>query len=122
MKLLSPSMFTLMLLISLVVERPWTKFAGYYADSNEVMAILFLGSVGGLLAIAMVLCEFYLILHATAIILMIGGVIKEMTTIMIGWVFLIYLLLCVFFVQLTDFSPLHASEQGLLLWRQPELC
>jgi solute carrier family 35 protein C2 len=91
MKLLSPSMFTLMLLISLVVERPWNKFAGYYSDSNEVMAILLLGSVGGLLAIAMVLCEFYLILHATALILMIGGVVKEMTTIMIGWVFLIHL-------------------------------
>ena len=32
----------------------------------------------------MILCEFWLILRASAIILMIGGVIKELTTISIG--------------------------------------
>ena len=84
MKLLSPSMFFGMLFISMVVERPWNKFSADDGNDSELIRILLLGMVGGLLAVAMVLCEFYLILHASAIILMIGGVIKEMTTIMIG--------------------------------------
>lgn len=84
MKLLAPSMFFGMLFISLVVERPWTKFASSDANMDELGRVFGLGIVGGLLAVSMVLCEFYLILHASAIILMIGGVIKEMVTIMIG--------------------------------------
>jgi len=87
MKLLAPSMFFGMLIISLAVEQPWTKFSTGTGEKDELMRVLFLGMVGGLLAVAMVLCEFYLILHASAIILMIGGVIKEMTTIMIGVTF-----------------------------------
>jgi solute carrier family 35 protein C2 len=85
MKLLAPSMFFGMLFISLAVEKPWTKFAN--ENSEEISQIFVLGIIGGLLAVSMVLCEFYLILHANAIILMIGGVMKEMMTIMIGSVF-----------------------------------
>jgi solute carrier family 35, member C2 len=84
MKLLSPSMFFGMLFISLAVEQPWNKLAAYSENAHDVWGMLLLGTVGGLLAVAMVLCEFYLILRANAIILMIGGVIKEMTTIVIG--------------------------------------
>ena len=96
MRLLSPCMFFSLLLFSLVVERPWRS-----ADdvNDDVLAekirlavaagmsrVFALGLMGGFFAVAMVLCEFYLILKASAIIMMIGGVIKEMTTIMIGYV------------------------------------
>jgi solute carrier family 35 protein C2 len=76
MRLLSPSMFWSMLIISAIVERPW--------NVSMTLQVVGLGLLGGCLAIAMILCEFYLILHASALILMIGGVIKEMTTILIG--------------------------------------
>ena len=88
MKLLAPSMFALLLCISLVIERPWTKLSAYTDNTEDLGGMVLLGLGGGLLAVAMVLCEFYLILRASAIILMIGGVIKEMTTIVIGYVFL----------------------------------
>jgi solute carrier family 35, member C2 len=84
MKLLAPSMFAQMLCISLVIEQPWTKLSAYTDSTEELRGMLLLGLGGGLLAVSMVLCEFYLILRASAIILMIGGVIKEMTTIVIG--------------------------------------
>eukprot|EP00934_Nitzschia_sp_Nitz4_P002140 Nitzschia sp. Nitz4//scaffold504_size4529//148//1388//NITZ4_009242-RA/size4529-augustus-gene-0.10-mRNA-1//1//CDS//3329553599//2140//frame0 len=83
MRLLAPSMFCSLLFLSLVLERPWAKLQAYQSMEG-LHEILFLGGVGGILAVSMVLCEFYLILHASALILMIGGVIKEMVTIMIG--------------------------------------
>ncbi len=86
MKLLAPSMFFGMLFISLVVERPWNKFLHTEDNLAEISRIICLGLLGGILAVSMVLCEFNLILNATAIILMIGGVIKEMVTILIGCV------------------------------------
>jgi solute carrier family 35, member C2 len=83
MKLLAPSMFWSMLLISLVVEQPWIKLND--EENSQVMERgLLLGLLGGVFAVLMTLCEFYLILKASAIILMIGGVIKELTTIVVG--------------------------------------
>ena len=83
MRLLSPSMFWSMLLMSILVERPWNKFSEF-DTASDLLRVFMLGGIGGFFAVSMVLCEFYLILKASAIILMIGGVIKEMTTIMIG--------------------------------------
>ena len=82
MRLLAPSMFVSLLIIALFLERPWDKLAGdgLFYDVKAVG----LGFLGAFLAIAMILCEFYLIMHASAIILMIGGVIKEMITIVLG--------------------------------------
>ena len=80
LRLLSPAMFLSMILISFAVEQPWR----YFLTEGFLQQAALLGVIGGSLAITMVLCEFYLILHATAIILMIGGVIKEMITIFIG--------------------------------------
>jgi solute carrier family 35, member C2 len=82
MKLLSPSMFFSLLAFSLAFERPWVKLQKYNTD--DFVQLLVLGAVGGTLAILMVLCEFHLIMHANAFLLMIGGVIKEMVTIMVG--------------------------------------
>jgi solute carrier family 35 protein C2 len=84
MKLLAPSMFWSMLIISMVVERPWIKLKEEVASSQEMGSVFLLGLLGGTFAVFMILCEFYLILKASAIILMIGGVIKELTTIFIG--------------------------------------
>lgn len=84
MKLLAPSMFFGMLLISLVVEQPWNKLASADGALEDMLRAFALGLAGGFLAISMVLCEFNLILNATAIIMMIGGVMKEIVTIVIG--------------------------------------
>jgi solute carrier family 35, member C2 len=82
MRLLAPSMFASMLLLSLVFEKPWVQLAGYSTEYN-VKAVA-IGLVGAKFAIAMIFCEFYLIMHASAIILMIGGVMKELLTIILG--------------------------------------
>jgi len=84
MKLLVPSMFWSMLLLSMIIERPWTKFSDTNLLNDEMLKTLLLGVLGGTLAIFMILCEFHLILRASAVILMIGGVIKELTTIVTG--------------------------------------
>ena len=82
MLLLSPSMFFSLFFLALIIEKPWLRLAGdNLADLGKVLG---LGLVGAFLAIAMVLCEFSLIMQANAIVLMIGGVIKEMVTIVIG--------------------------------------
>lgn len=82
MRLLAPSMFTSMLFLSMAIERPWNKFGDM--DFASAVQITGLGLFGAFFAIAMILCEFYLIMYASAIILMIGGVIKEMITIVVG--------------------------------------
>lgn len=82
MKLLAPSMFFSLLSFSLILEQPWNTLSGYtLAQTGQLIT---LGLFGGFFAILMILCEFYLIIHATAMMLMIGGVIKEMITICIG--------------------------------------
>jgi solute carrier family 35 protein C2 len=48
------------------------------------MKTLSLGLAGAIIAIVMVLCEFWLILKSNAVVLMIGGVLKEMITIFVG--------------------------------------
>ncbi len=84
MKILAPSMFFSMLVLSGLVEEPWTKVAEAKEQGDDLVTVTVLGTVGGSIAVAMILCEFWLILKASAIILMIGGVIKELTTISIG--------------------------------------
>jgi solute carrier family 35 protein C2 len=85
MRVLSPSMFFSMLLISIVVEQPWKIVGqGYLDDPAEFFHTLGLGLLGAVFAIAMILCEFSLIMKASAVILMIGGVVKEMITIFVG--------------------------------------
>lgn len=82
MRLLSPSMFFSLLVLSLVIEEPWNRLAGDQLD--RITKVIGLGLIGAFFAIAMVLCEFYLIMRSTAVVLMIGGVIKEMVTIFVG--------------------------------------
>jgi len=84
MKILAPSMTFTMFLFSMIVERPWVKLSQSQDEAEELMLVFGLGVLGGTIAVFMILCEFYLILKASAMILMIGGVIKELTTIFIG--------------------------------------
>ena len=86
MKIMAPSMFFSMLVISGIIERPWVTMreAAETNGSDELTLVFVLGVIGGTVAVMMILCEFWLILKASAIILMIGGVIKELTTITVG--------------------------------------
>jgi len=84
MRVLSSTMFCSMLLMSLIIERPWNALNPEHGDYFSDMKIISLGLAGAFIAIAMVLCEFWLILQSSAIVLMIGGVIKELITIMVG--------------------------------------
>jgi solute carrier family 35 protein C2 len=87
MRVLSPSMFFSMLLVSLIVERPWIALrTGYFETFGEGFSTIGMGMLGAIFAIAMIICEFSLIMRASAIVLMIGGVIKEMITIIVGYV------------------------------------
>jgi solute carrier family 35 protein C2 len=82
MRLLSPSMFASLFIFSLLIERPWIRLA--YENVRQISSMIGLGLLGANLAIAMILCEFYLIMRANAFVLMIGGVVKEMLSILIG--------------------------------------
>lgn len=84
MKIMAPSMFWSMLVISMILERPWKKLSEWDNERNPLVFLMVFGLLGGIFAISMILCEFFLILRASAIVLMIGGVIKELTTIFIG--------------------------------------
>lgn len=77
-----------MLLLSFAIEDPLVKLSpesgDFFVDFNHTMKTISLGLTGATIAIAMVLCEFWLILKANAIVLMIGGVLKEVITIFVG--------------------------------------
>lgn len=81
-------MFFFMLILSFIIEDPIVKLSpengAYFSDFNNSMKTISLGLTGATIAIAMVLCEFWLILKANAIVLMIGGVLKEVITILVG--------------------------------------
>lgn len=88
MRVLAPSMFFFMLFLSVVIEKPWDKLGpehgDYFSNFENGMRTVSLGLIGAFIAIAMVLCEFWLILKSNAIVLMIGGVVKELITILVG--------------------------------------
>lgn len=90
MRILSPMMFISMLLLSTVWEKPWKTLhnSTHWNRSEDIIKLLLLGLIGALFAICMMSCEFYLLLKSSAIILMIGGVIKELLNILIGCVLL----------------------------------
>eukprot|EP00571_Detonula_confervacea_P007491 CAMPEP_0172316452 /NCGR_PEP_ID=MMETSP1058-20130122/28265_1 /TAXON_ID=83371 /ORGANISM="Detonula confervacea, Strain CCMP 353" /LENGTH=403 /DNA_ID=CAMNT_0013030761 /DNA_START=188 /DNA_END=1399 /DNA_ORIENTATION=- len=91
MRVLASTMFFSMLLLSFILERPWNalgpEHGDYFIDFEHGMKTISLGLSGAFIAIAMVLCEFWLILNSNAIVLMIGGVVKEMLTIFVGVTF-----------------------------------
>lgn len=87
-RVLAPTMFVSMLAISFLVERPWEQLLmgkeSYIKTWRDGIWVLLVGVIGAKLAVLMVLCEFYLMIKTSAIILMIAGVVKELCTITIG--------------------------------------
>eukprot|EP00523_Entomoneis_sp_CCMP467_P013784 CAMPEP_0168798770 /NCGR_PEP_ID=MMETSP0725-20121227/18071_1 /TAXON_ID=265536 /ORGANISM="Amphiprora sp., Strain CCMP467" /LENGTH=512 /DNA_ID=CAMNT_0008850185 /DNA_START=1621 /DNA_END=3159 /DNA_ORIENTATION=+ len=84
MRLLAPSMFLSLFFVSLVIEQPWYRLQLDLPGAVELAA---LGLFGAVFAISMILCEFYLILKANALLLAVGGVSKEVLTIFVGVLF-----------------------------------
>ena len=141
MRLLAPSMFVSLFVVSLLLEQPWHRLTTYFMEQQEqqqeqqqqqlvpdlhpvldnpkdidqkmtttttttldlpptdptdkdlvdssyyfvvMVEMTGLGLFGAFFAIAMILCEFYLIMKANAIVLTVGGVVKEVVTILIG--------------------------------------
>ena len=84
MRVLSSTMFFSMLIMSFIIEQPWNSLGPYFSDFENGTKTIATGLVGAFIAIVMVLCEFWLILKSNAIVLMIGGVLKEMITIFVG--------------------------------------
>ena len=83
MRVLSPVMFFSMVFLTLTIEQPWNSLPIYFDTNGSLFQIVYLGFFGACLAICMIMCEFYLIVNSNAIILMMGGVIKEMLTIFV---------------------------------------
>lgn len=61
-----------------------TNQSGYFESWRNVGWTLGIGVIGGILGVCMIVCEFYLIMKSNAVVLMIGGVVKELCTIGIG--------------------------------------
>lgn len=92
MRLLSPFMFLSMLIISFCVEKPWSSMGAesdknYFVDREESLKTVGMAVLGGTLAVCMISCELWLIMQSSAVIMMIGGVCKEVTTIFVGVIF-----------------------------------
>jgi solute carrier family 35 protein C2 len=87
MRVLSPTMFFLMLIMSLVWEKPWSAFNGtaYFDTVLHSFQTMGLALAGATIAICMILCELHLIIKSSAFIMMIGGVVKEMCTVSMGY-------------------------------------
>jgi solute carrier family 35, member C2 len=84
MRLLSPMMFASLLVVACAIEQPWNALKEVVDSWDTALYVVKLGLLGAVFAIAMILCEFFLIMYSNAIVLMIGGVLKEILTIFIG--------------------------------------
>jgi len=86
LRVIAPSMFFTIIIVSLIFERPWEAFGDskFFEDVPSILQTIMLALLGGSLAVSMMLAEFALILKSSAMILMIGGVIKELLTISLG--------------------------------------
>jgi len=86
MRVLSPTMFLLMLATSLAWERPLTSLAGtsHFDTVSHALQTVLLAILGAIFAISMILCELHLIMKSNAFVMMIGGVVKELCAISVG--------------------------------------
>ena len=86
MRLTSGWMWGSIVVLSFVVEDWRGLFYGteYFYSIGGVVKTVGIAGGGGLLAICMILSEFSLILNSSAVVLTIGGVIKELCTILLG--------------------------------------
>jgi solute carrier family 35 protein C2 len=88
MRLVSPCMFVFMLGFSFAIERPIQTLSSedniFFDNVRDSLTTVGMASMGGVLAVSMILCELFLIMKSSAIILMVGGVVKELCTICLG--------------------------------------
>jgi len=86
LRVISSSMFISLFIISLIVEKPIRTLSDspFFATSSASLETFLIGIVGAFLAVSMILCEYNLIMKSSALILMIGGIIKELTNIFLG--------------------------------------
>eukprot|EP00957_Ditylum_brightwellii_P178244 13576435-Ditylum_brightwellii.AAC.1 len=68
------------------MSHQWYKLSDkhYFDTTHTSIETIELGLDGAMLTITMIMFEFYLIMKSSAIVLMIGGVIREMVTILVG--------------------------------------
>ena len=90
MRILTPMMSLSMIVWAIGLEKPWDRLdpnktgTTYFDTFEDGCKTIAMGLIGASLAICMIMCEFYLILKSSAIVLMIGGVVKELITIFVG--------------------------------------
>ncbi|KAF9426320.1 Triose-phosphate Transporter [Podila epigama] len=80
---ISPIMFVLMSILSLIVEDPFVEFgqSAFFSTLQDGMVTLLLVSGGGLLAFAMTVAEFKLIKNTGTVTLSVAGISKEIVII-----------------------------------------
>lgn len=84
-RITAPTMWVLTLVSSMIIEAPWTIINTEYAeDGGKALETFMVALAGGVIAVMMIMCEFGLILKSTAVVMMIGGVLKELLTIVLG--------------------------------------
>ncbi|GMH87328.1 hypothetical protein TL16_g10820 [Triparma laevis f. inornata] len=85
-RLTSPFMWITIVVMSFLVE-PWSHIFNesvYFESFERCFQTFCIAAGGGLLAVLMILSEFSLILNSSAVVLTIGGVVKELCTILLG--------------------------------------
>ncbi|KAG0268157.1 Triose-phosphate Transporter [Actinomortierella ambigua] len=97
---ISPIMFILMSLLSLIIEDPFVVFTSseFFSSFNTGVVTLLLAAGGGLLAFAMTIAEFKLIKNTGTVTLSVAGISKE--------IFVISLSVMIFGDQLTPVNLL----------------
>jgi len=92
MRLVSPCMFIAMLSFAFAIEHPIRTLTGggsaevspFFDSYEHTIRTIFVSLGGGFLAVSMIMCELWLIMKSSAIVLMVGGVVKELCTICLG--------------------------------------
>mmetsp|Transcript_39902 Transcript_39902/g.93660 ORF Transcript_39902/g.93660 Transcript_39902/m.93660 type:complete len:356 (-) Transcript_39902:185-1252(-) len=88
LRVIGPAMTFSMILLSIIIEKPWVQLSpgvsDYFSTFENSLHTVGLTFLGASFAVAMVLAEFSLIMQSSAMILMIGGVLKELITIFLG--------------------------------------
>ena len=78
-RITAPTMFALTLLVSVALEGPWNVFKEYNFAYVACAAFF-----GGSIATIMILSEFELVARSSAVVLAIGGVVKELLAVAAG--------------------------------------
>ncbi|CAG8561398.1 5636_t:CDS:2 [Cetraspora pellucida] len=83
---ISPVMFIMMTILSLIFERPYNEFghSKHFKDFETFLKTLGLMLIGGILAFCMTMSEFALIKNTSTVTLSVAGISKEVVVIMLS--------------------------------------